>query len=200
MKKAIALFGFAFSDTLINFIALLFMIFILTAIIPKHIDDNKERSIQIGKICAELSWDNERDVDLDLWGQSPTDSQPVGYTNKNGENLDLYRDVLGFTYNPSHQNLEIMCAKEVVPGEWTFNVNYYKNHNDKDPKNTEIEATMVITVRSLGMGKSVNTDLYSVKYVIKENEEKTMFDFRIGEDGKLIPDSINTLFKPLRNK
>ena len=36
-----------------------------------------------GNVIVELFWDNERDVDIDLWVKAPEDI-PVGYSNKGG--------------------------------------------------------------------------------------------------------------------
>lgn len=197
--KKSGLFGLVFGDTIVNVLAIFFLLFILVAIIPKHISDNKKAGPVLGTLCVELSWDNDRNVDLDLWGKSPTDETPVGYSNMHGLNLDLYRDVLGFLYNPSHQNLEVMCSKELVQGEWVFNVSYYKNHDDTDPKNAAVEATMTITFNRNAMGGGVDKEFYTTKYTVHIAEEKTMFDFRLDKEGKIIAGSMNTLDQHLRS-
>jgi hypothetical protein len=192
------LFGIAFADVLISFSAFLFMLFILFAILPhkkmdtEAVNDNDK----LGKVCAELIWDNNRDVDLDLWGQSPVDKKPVGYSNMHGNGLDLYKDVTGFTNNLEHLNMEVMCANKTYPGEWTFNVSYFSDHGRLDPNNKpDINATLFVKIFKEGSWKV----LKSQHLFTYEKEEKTMFDFFIGENGLLEENSINSVDKPLRN-
>jgi len=183
-------FGIAYSDTLITILSIFLALFILVAMLPKNEKPVTNTSL-IGKICAELSWDDDRDIDIDLWGKSP-DDKPVGYSNNHGKILDLYRDVLGFFRNPSHRNLEIMCAQTLQPGEWTFNAHYYNNHeNNKSP----VKITTVITIFPK---EGQNRILTRSEYLNEIGEEKTLFDFRLDNNGVLENNSINNIFKPLR--
>ena len=47
-----------------------------------------------GNVIVELFWDNDRDVDLDLWVAAPND-QAVGYSNRGAVYFNLLRDDLG---------------------------------------------------------------------------------------------------------
>jgi hypothetical protein len=186
------LFGIVFADLLLSFIGMLIIILVLTMMLPKEDATNKKSDLYLGSVCAEISWPDDHDTDLDVWGQSPDDETPVGYSNLHGKNLSLFRDVLGWTYNPSHRNFEVMCADHIVAGEWTFNVSYFSDHeNKKQP----VEVTMTLSFKRPQSGN----EFWHAKYTLKEGEEKTMFNFRINENGQVIENSINSLNHPLRS-
>lgn len=191
-RKNEALFAVVLADAMVAMATFFAVCFIITSL--QNISDNGE--IQLGSICAEISWPNDRDVDIDLWGHSPGDGNVVGFSNMHGRNLNLYRDVLGFNMNPSHIMMEIECSNEIIPGEWTFNVHYYSNH-ESSPPDLSVPVQMTIRLRSAKSG--VRNQTFTGKYVLsKEGEEKTMFDFVIGSDGNLIESSINSRQKPLK--
>jgi hypothetical protein len=189
------LFGVAFADILISVLGVIFAIFILSSLLPrvevKPIDNTHRQGI----ICAELSWDDSRDVDLDLWGKSPLDSVPVGYSNMHGPNLDLFKDVYGFRLNPAKHNLEIMCGQVLAAGEWTFNVHYYGIY-DGDKKPIPLDAIMVIHINPPFERGTILTKKITLNAT---GEEETMFDFRLDDNGHLVDSSVNSLFKPLRS-
>ena len=193
-------FGVPFSDLLLQFIAVFFMFMIPLVLLPHSEEKVKNNAQQLGVMCIELSWPS-RDIDLDLWGHSPGDPTTVGYTNMHGQHLDLYRDVLGFNHNPTHQMLEVQCANQMTPGEWTFNVNYYSNHEKEfvnlaiDAPEKAIEATMVVRVNK----EKKDGKIYQGKWKLtKEGEEKTMFDFVVDNNGNIIESSINSNDHPLK--
>jgi hypothetical protein len=183
------LFGIIMFDIQVTLSALFLSLFVLLSIIPHKEGDN----VEIGSVCAELYWDNNRDVDLDLWGLSPVDKNPVGYNNTHGQGLDLFRDVIGFQFNPEHVNMEVMCSNHLYPGEWTFDVFFFSDHEDlKDGHDQAIKATMIVRVKT----KDNTYTLAPMKtsFVLHgENEEKTLFDFTIDKDNNVVQSSINSL-------
>jgi hypothetical protein len=191
-------FGIAAADLFVALFSIMSLLFVVHDILPiaEKSEQNKEQTV--GIVCAELSWPEDRDVDLDLWGQSPTDADAVGYSHTHGQNLSLLRDVVGHRNNPSKINQELMCANAEVDGEWIFNVHYFSNHGkDADAtipwKDDNIDAVMVL---------SENTKISPHKWVANvhldaENEERTMFRFRV-EGGRIIDSSFNTLDSGLR--
>lgn len=192
-------FGIAFSDVLVTVLSVIFMIYMLVAMLPHNEKPPEIKNSLQGDLCVEMSWPNDRDVDLDLWGRSP-DSQgaktvPNGYSNLHGPVLDMFRDVLGFSNNPAHLNIEIMCATVLYPGEWTFNVNYFEDH-DFTNKDHTIKVMMVVRIRKdHGRDKLLNRTVT----LDQLGQEETMFDFKIDPDGNIEDDSINFLFQPLRS-
>ena len=56
--------------------------------------ETENSSVPPGNVIVELFWDNDRDVDIDLWVKAPEDI-PVGYSNQGGLFFNLLRDDLG---------------------------------------------------------------------------------------------------------
>jgi len=205
-----SLFGWVFADALVSFLAIFIVLFtVLLASINAKKDDNMN-SIAQGRVCAELYWDNNRDVDLDLWGKSPVDTLPVGYSHMHDMGLDLFRDVIGWINNPEHVNMEIMCANKKYKGEWTFNVHYFSDHKliqVRDPKtnifvtdpnyDSSIKARMILRIYDSTSGSGAKIYDTSVK-LAGEGEQKTMFNFRLDEKGEVIEGSMNHSYKQLR--
>ena len=189
-KNNNSLFGVALSDLFISLFFMIWCLFYLMTLQPKtHSVDEGEK---LGKLCVELSWDDSRDIDMDLWGKSPTDKVAVGYSHTHGDNLDLYRDVLGFTNNPSHVNMEFMCAKKVSPGEYTFNVSYFSTHGDKKGP---VVVTMVIKYAKYGSTEQ----FYRATFSPIPGQEKTMFNFYIDENLNIDESTINSRDIKLRD-
>jgi hypothetical protein len=200
------LFGIAFADIMISFAGFIFMLFVVVSLLP-HKESDNDNSVMLGSLCAELYWDNTRNVDLDIWGKSPKDEAPIGYSNMHGKGLDLYRDVLGFDNNPEHINMEILCTNKIYPGEYTFNVTYFSDHENLSTSSPNydinhkprIDATMIIRLKGDSPSDGRTRTLKSVYTLNNESEEKTMFNFRVDNNGKIIESSINSVDKPLRN-
>lgn len=205
------MFGVVLSDTLISVLGMMVILLVLMMVVP-HATPKDARVL--GTLCAELSWPNDRDVDLDLWGKSPDDRGSVGFTNMHGKTLHLFRDILGFHLNPSHMMYEIQCANELVPGEWTFNAVYFKQHDNDDisatnkphpPVPMPIKARMTITFSQFANSAGTSVNIVPDKTIITkefeletEGEEITVFDFVIDSDHHLIQNSVNTAYRPLR--
>ena len=66
-------------------LALTGFIFMVVLLLPfvNPPTDNSNTTDPPGNVIVELFWDNERDVDIDLWVKAPDDI-PVGYSNKGG--------------------------------------------------------------------------------------------------------------------
>ena len=187
------LFGIVLSDVLISFAAFLFMLFVVISLQPHNDMDNSNPNAVAGRLCAEISWDNNRDVDLDIWGKSPADQAAVGYSNMHGGGLDLYRDVVGWISNPEKINLEIMCANKIYDGQWIFNVHYFSKHNPHDE--TPIKVVMLIRFKTYtGVWKNLRTEYI----MLFEKQEKTLFSFRV-KDGIILENTINSNDVPLRS-
>jgi len=184
------------SDTFISFLCII-LVCLALLMLQEHAKKATPSLNTIGVMCVELSWP-ERNVDLDLWGHSPHDPQTVGFSNMHGTNLNLIRDVIGYSGNPTHQMLEMQCADALTPGEYVFNVHYFANHEDelasvRDPKDPRfaIEATMLVRIRNPNSKSDI--DSFMTKFTLTEvKEEKTMFRFVIRSDGKVDHASINS--------
>jgi hypothetical protein len=193
-RNAESLIGWILFDISIQFAAVMMAIFVVMSMLPQGPSDT---NIIPGRICAEIYWPNDRDVDLDLWGIAPTEKIPVRYSRMHGAGLDLFRDVTGFANNPEHTNMEVMCGNKIYPGEWTFDINYFSNHKATtvDHSTDPIDATMILRiVYPDNFGRSPVV-LKTTWHFTHEKEDKTMFNFRIDDTGTFVDSSFNTVNK-----
>lgn len=148
-----------------------------------------------GNVIVELEWPNELDTDIDLWVQAPKD-RSVGYSNKGNAVLNLLRDDVGARQDISNVNHEITYSRGVLPGEYIVNLHYYADHTGKrgrakvpvhvwvSVKRNDRATPQVIVDRRLTMDRV--------------GDEKTVFRFRLGEEGELVAGSVSQRFKALR--
>jgi hypothetical protein len=183
--------GLLLFDIAIALAALMTALFILFSKLPHNESD---ASNMYGSVCAELYWDNTRNVDLDLWSLSPKDKSPVGYKYMHDAGTDLFRDVIGFSNNPEHVNMEVSCTKALYEGEYIFDVHYFSNHEyigkvristDPDPL---IKANLIVKIK--GKDKYQFT-LNSDRTFIDEGEEHTLIAFNLDKEGRIVQNSIN---------
>jgi hypothetical protein len=123
--------------------------------------------------------------DVDLWGGSPDDQKAVGYSRKNGVTIDLVRDDLG-TDNAPH--FECEYARTLPDGRWVFGIHGFSINDPSVSVKAEIR---------LG-GDDGFQLLYEATLDIRQKQERTIAQFRL-VDGKLVPDSLNVVYVPLRS-
>ena len=200
-----ASFGIFFADTLLQFLIFILIMFVLVLAETKQSTSTIE-TVK-GQVCAELSWPNDRDIDMDLWGKAPGERLAVGFSNMHSKRLNLYRDVLGWFNNPSHVNLEMMCSDTIVPGEWTFNAVLFRFHEednsdgDHNYHGEPVEAilTVVIQYPNASDSMAVIKKIYVKKKIFTyTGEEHTMLNFVISKDGRLDLSTINDREKDIK--
>lgn len=186
------LFGIILFDMMVQYAAIILFLFVALTFLPHKESDG---SVMAGRVCAELYWDNNRNIDIDLWGTDPVDKEPIGYSNMHGRGMDLFRDVIGFSFNPEHINMEIMCSNRITPGEWTFDVSYYSDHEVTTPNHdSSVDAVVIIRLKNKNGGEIVKKATWRLTH---EKEDKTMFNFIIDKNGDIVENSINTVNKYL---
>ena len=147
-----------------------------------------------GNVIVELFWDNERDVDIDLWVKAPGDI-PVGYSNQGGLFFNLLRDDLGKYKDNTPVNYEVSYSRGISEGIYAVNLHLYRE--DKSPFQP-IVAKLVISI--------INPDTKARKQILKSEKllkdvgaEITIFQFALDKKGNLDKDSINNNFVKLRS-
>jgi hypothetical protein len=142
-----------------------------------------------GNVVVAVHWP-EGDIDVDMWVMGPGDNAPVGYSNKSGELFNLLRDDLGAP--DIERNYENAYSRGIVAGEYIVNVHCYRcpilpqlvhvevSINDGTPrKRTKPIATTSVELTANG-------------------QEKTALRFKLNSAGKVVPDTLNNIFRPLR--
>ena len=144
-----------------------------------------------GNLIVAITWP-EGDTDVDVWLTGPGELNSVGYSNKGGVLFNLLRDDLGDMPDATPLNYENAYSRGVVPGEYIINVHCYR---------CPIVPQLVHVEVSINDGKSRKgtRPVASTRLELTANgQEKTAFRFRLDGAGKVEPDSLNAVFRPLR--
>jgi len=186
--------GTVFRDVIL--LALAGFVFITVLLLP-HINPKAKQgegsTDPPGNVIAELRWDDKLRTDVDLWVQAPGDV-PVGYSNKSGLIFNLLRDDLGSHADPTDVNFETSFSRGIPPGEYTVNVHLFRNLENTYPINVRV----VVRVKTDNEAGARPIAATTVR-LDREGQELTAFRFRLTEKGELVPNSMNSVFKPLRS-
>lgn len=145
-----------------------------------------------GNVMIEARWPDGVDADVDLWVQAPGDV-PVGYSNKGGAVFNLLRDDLGTRADATGLNYEVSFARGLPAGEYTANLHLYRNLSAG-----RVPVTVVASVKTADQQTSRQLLASSVE-LAREGQELTVFRFRLDAAGSLVPGSVTSLQKPLRD-
>jgi hypothetical protein len=164
------------------------IVFLLPHVNPPKENDKAEPP---GNVIVAITWP-EGDIDIDMWITGPGEKAPVGYSNKSGVLFNLLRDDLGRSYDPNPLNYENAYSRGIVAGEYIVNLHAYRG----------VAAPIKIHVEiSLNTGKPGKgmTPIATTSVTLATNgQEKTALRFRLDKDGKLVPGSMNNVFRQLR--
>ena len=186
--------GTVFRDVIT--LALCGFVAVVILLLP-HLNPKQEAQAAVantvpGNVMVEARWADELDTDVDLWVQAPGDV-PVGYSNKSGVIFNLLRDDLGRNADPTQLNYEVSYSRGVPPGEYAINLHMYRNKSKVSP----VKVTVVTSVKRPN-AESAKQILTSSIDLMAENQETTVYRFKLTEAGELVPGSVNSLPKPLR--
>ena len=163
-----------------------------------HIGESRAKTVAEtaeppGNVMIEARWPDQLDTDVDLWVQAPGDV-PVGYSNKGGAVFNLLRDDLGQQLDLSGLNYESSFARGIVPGEYTVNLHLYRNRAGA----ALVPVTVVVSTKARTADPSRQV-LMTKLDLDHEGQERTVFRFKLAEDGQVVPGSVNSLQRPLRS-
>ena len=186
--------GTVFRDTIMlalaGFVAL--VILMLPYLNPKQ-TKSAENTEPPGNVIIEARWPDDLDTDVDLWVEAPGD-MPVGYSNKGGLIFNLLRDDLGHRADATQMNYEVSYSRGIPPGEYTVNLHLYRNAAQVSP----IPVTVVASVKKTAQ-ESARQLLATHLDLTREGQELTVFRFRIDDKGNLVPGSVTSLQRAIRN-
>ncbi len=149
-----------------------------------------------GSAIIEVRWPDAIDADVDLWVRAPSES-PVGYSNKGGRTFNLLRDDRGHYDDPTNLNYEVSYSRGLPAGEYVVNLHYYGLALGLGASAGEVPATVVVSTRDAATGV-VTRQFTETVALQRVGEEATALRFAVDEFGKIVPGSLNHLFKPLR--
>jgi hypothetical protein len=176
-------------------IMLLGFVFMIIAMIP-HLNPpaSEDDTEPPGNVIAHITWP-QGNTDVDMWVFGPGEIVPVGYSNKGGTLWNLLRDDLGDGVDATDINYENSYTRGIIPGEYFVNVHCYRCPILPVPVDVEV------SVKRLGSNgvKTPIEIIATTQVVLHQNgEELTAIRFKLDKDGKLVPGSMNHVFKELR--
>ncbi len=144
-----------------------------------------------GSVILELFWNNDLDVDLDLWVRAPGGG-PVGYSNTEGLFFNLLRDDRGLTGDHTPLNYEISFTRGIIQGEYQANIHLFNKNNVKSPISAKVIASLVTP------DKSYRKQILEKNIIIKkQGKEITALRFKLNNNFELIEGSVNSLRRSL---
>lgn len=159
-----------------------------------------------GNMMVEMFWDDDYNLDIDLWVQAPGD-KIVGFSSKSGKLFNLLRDDLGFYVDASDRNYEIALTRGLKAGEYTVNVMFYANKHyitgvkkSKTKRLKELKFPIKVIV-IVSIKKNDNSALVRIIETTVElwrvKEEVTATNFKLDKNNNLIKESVNNIYKRL---
>lgn len=186
-----SIFEIIFSLAMVRFVILALLLVFMAPIAEKNKTSDETNR---GNIRIEVIWESNKDVDVDVWVKAPND-RPVGWSNKNGKVFDLVRDDLGNINDPLGVNYEIVYSRGAPKGEYVVNIHLWAN---REPNYSKVPVNVVITYSKEDGTKHPKKQLIRTIYTLsKVQEEVTIARFKIGDDGEIDENSLNTVYKPL---
>ena len=142
-----------------------------------------------GMVTGEIVWPEGMNVDIDLWFRGP-DGVAVGYNNLGGPIANLLRDDLGRPWDLLPINYEIIATRGMPPGEYQFNVHYFRG--DVSP----VPVSFVVTKQGPGdpERKTVVSRTVELKFM---TQEITVVRFVLDKDGGVVVGSVGSVHKPI---
>ncbi len=188
----------AYRDFLMNsLLGMTAAVVILMTFVNPEAKEAQPTSTPPGNVVASITWPDGGD-DVDLWVDGPGELKPVGYSNKGGILWNLLRDDLGSgpEIDSTKFNYENAFTRGIKAGEYTINVHCFRCSQIPMPVKVEISLNKDSAEAAAKGGSEV---ILTTKVEIKTpGKEITALRFKLTEDGKLIKDSVNSIFKPLR--
>lgn len=141
-----------------------------------------------GTLFITTTWiDNGNKNDVDTWMIGPKMGKPIGYDNKDSVLCNLVRDDLGTSGVTGAGNFENIFCRDTPDGNYQINLHAYQL--------TDIPMEVTVDISMLVEGKIVL--LYTQKVTLYHNkDEVTVINFKM-DNNKVIPESVNYVFKPL---
>lgn len=182
-----------FRDALFNIV---FAFFVMLWMLIPHIHDPAEenKADPPGNLAVVASWISG-DIDIDVWMDGPGELAPVGYSSKSGVLIDLLRDDLGKMPDATDLNFETAFTRGVVPGVYVVNLHVYRSPVYPIP------VTVEVSINTGEPGKSAMRPLVTTKVILtRYGEERTAIRFKLRADGTIEPNSMNSIYVPLRSR
>lgn len=156
-----------------SFVMVIMMLITFINPADKEDQDDPQRP---AKLVVEIAWDSQSRSDVDLWGRSPLDRTPVGFSRLTGTLLSLQRDDQGKMGPFDKANVEEMTADNLVDGEYSFNVQLYAPHGDAPEiafrvlMRSDVNHPLVAKYQELFTLHRLGHEVTVIRFTIKDGE------------------------------
>lgn len=144
-----------------------------------------------GTILIEIFWGDDVNADVDLWVEGPTGG-PVGYSRRSNALFNLLRDDLGRHNDLSGKNYENVYSRGIAPGAYVVNAMLYSGAAPS------VDVTVVVSVRNPTGNATTQIGRWD-HTIARTGDEDTVVRFSLTKDGALVPGSVNSVPKGIRN-
>jgi len=155
-------------------------LFVIWQMLP-WVNDPSKASQEVvqseGKLYFEAEWPANRNVDVDLWVQSPGEP-PVGYSNKGWVNCNLLRDDLGWKSDPMVGNHESTVCRALKEGHWVANLHYFSG----DGQGKIVANATIRLIRPNGTSKLIARKVLTLN---NPGHEDTIVQFDLSARGEV---------------
>lgn len=185
-----------YADQLLYVLGFFMLVASLLIVVP-HLQQKQEDGIHPkAEYLVVLTWDDQRDVDLDLWLKH--DNCIVYFRAKECVNINLDRDSLGYSSNSQtinnklviSPNQEVIAIRAVIPGDFLVAVNYFGGkdsvtgeayrHMKPDPK-----ALIDCTVELIKVNPKVETVSKVTLHFDRQGASQNAINWHVNEDGSV---------------
>lgn len=189
--------GTVFRDVIFLMMITFVILFLIAVLHVNPIAEPKESEISPpGNIVVNIFWEDEINVDVDLWVKGPKDVKPVGYSHRAGRTFNLLRDDLGTTNDDTKMNFENAYSRGIPDGEYIINVHMFSNK--ERPQEWPVTVKIIVTLMNPENNKGAKTEIFiGTVDLNKHSEEITAVRFEI-KNKKVVPESVNAIQQNLR--
>lgn len=166
------------------------LVLCIALMISKQTSQDSGQAPSAGQLAVVATWP-EGDKDVDVWLDAPGEPAPVGFSNPNGKVWNLLRDDLGTTNDYLPTNFENAFTRGVPAGLYTINIKCYRCVSFPVP------VTVELSEQSDGYTHSMEKLFTTTLLLIVDKQERTVFQFTVGSDGRIRRESLNRSFRPL---
>jgi len=191
--------GTIFRDVIFLMMITFVILFLIAVLHINPVAEPKEEEMSPpGNIVVNIFWEDEINVDVDLWVKGPKDIKPVGYSNRAGRTFNLLRDDLGTTNDDTEMNFENVYSRGIPDGEYIINVHMYSNK--QRPQVWPVTVKIIVTLMNPENSKNAKTEIFIGDVNLsKHSEEITAVRFKI-KNKKVVPESVNSIQLDLKVK
>lgn len=181
-----------YADVLMCVLAFMMLLTSLLLIVTHINATTKQEGIKPkAEYLVTLTWDDARNVDLDLWLKDPQ-GNVIYYRSREDTNISLDRDSRGFITNRTtlsdgtivdSGNREIDTIRAVIPGDYLVAVGYYENMQYSD--DPAIDCLVEVTKLNPTLTLVASAKLHFTK--VKEAQNAVAFHVNADGSVQMLP-------------